>query len=195
MVKHGQSAYNLQNRFTGEIDVLLTDYGVEEALMAGQKIRQSGDIAFTSSLKHVYHKLEIILESLGLKGKVPIVFDRALNERHYGKLQGLNKAETAAKYSAEKVHEWRRSFRSRPPGGESLSDIYERVISFYETHILELRLSKNVVVVANGNSLRALMMHLESIDERSISNIEIPTGLPRLYTFQDNMELQSVGYL
>jgi 2,3-bisphosphoglycerate-dependent phosphoglycerate mutase len=139
------------------------------------------DIAYTSTLIRAQHTLEIILHEMG-NPHIPIVINAALNERGYGKLEGLNKAETAEKYGAEQVHIWRRSFDVPPPGGESLKDTYERVIPYYERFIApDLTAGKNVLIVAHGNSLRALIMYLEHLSPAQILEREIATGQPITY--------------
>jgi 2,3-bisphosphoglycerate-dependent phosphoglycerate mutase len=191
IIRHGQSEFNLQNKFTGEIDVSLTELGKKEAVIAARKLREEHIIfscAFASSLKRAHETLDIILEYLGLNGKISISYDRALNERNYGELQGLDKLETMERFSKEQVHHWRRGYHHRPPGGESLEDTYNRVIPYYRENIAPLlSLGLNVLVVAHGNSLRALMMYLENINEDDIEETEIATGLPRLYRFDESM--------
>ncbi len=196
LVRHGQSAWNLENRFTGDVDVDLTPLGREEARSAGKKLAHI-DFArcFTSVLRRAIETLDIILEESAIK-EIPIVRDKALNERSYGQLQGLNKAETATKYGEEQVAIWRRSYTVRPPGGESLADTAARVIPFYTVNIEPcLKKGENVLIVAHGNSLRALMMHLEHISGEDIASVDLPTGIPRLYTFDEHLSLQSVVYL
>jgi 2,3-bisphosphoglycerate-dependent phosphoglycerate mutase len=196
IVRHGQSAWNLENRFTGDVDVDLTVLGVEEAHTAGKKLSNIPfSRCFTSVLKRAIETLEIIL-SEAHQFHVPVIRDKALNERNYGKLQGLNKAETAKKYGDEQVAIWRRSFDVRPPGGESLEDTAGRVIPYY-VRAIEPCLTKgeNILIVAHGNSLRALMMHLEAISEEKISTVDLPTGVPRLYTFDTHLKLEKAVYL
>lgn len=195
IVRHGQSEYNLQNRFTGFTDVDLTDQGREEAAMCGRKLKDMHFAAcFTSVLKRAIETLEIILDIINQK-QLPIYKDAALNERNYGDLQGLNKAETAEKYGANKVHEWRRSFDIAPPGGESLKQTQERVLPYYYEHIEPLlQQGKNVLIVAHGNSLRALMMHLENISPDAISHVELLTGVPRVYDFDESGKISYVEH-
>lgn len=199
IVRHGQSVYNQQNRFTGIVDVELTDLGRTEALAAAQKIKKGNfnfSDGFVSVLQRAKETLSIILKEIGAQNKITIHESPALNERHYGDLQGLNKADMAEKYSAEQVHEWRRSFTTRPPDGESLSDTYNRVIPYYKSSI-EPILSKgsDVLIVAHGNSLRALMMLLENISPDKISSVEIATAAPRVYTFAENLKVLDIRYL
>ncbi len=187
LVRHGQSVWNLENRFTGDVDIDLTDQGREEARITGQKLKDLHfDAAFTSALKRAQETLDIILHEIDQRDLV-IYKSAALNERRYGALQGLDKAETAEKYGEEQVHLWRRSFDIRPPEGESLKDTQERVIPYYEENIEPLlKDGKNILIVAHGNSLRALLMHIEKISTAAITQIDIPTGVPRLYEFDNN---------
>jgi len=196
IVRHGQSAWNLENRFTGEVDVDLTPLGREEAQAAGKKLAHIPfSRCFTSVLNRAIETLGIILEEMH-RQDLPIVYDKALNERNYGQLQGLNKAETAKKYGDEQVAIWRRSYAVRPPGGESLQDTAARVIPYYTKHIEPaLKKGENILIVAHGNSLRALMMHLEGIGEDKIATVDLPTGHPRLYTFDEQLKLLSADYL
>jgi len=196
IVRHGQSAWNLENRFTGEVDVDLTPLGREEARSAGKKLAHIPfSRCFTSVLRRANETLEIILEEAH-QPLLPVTCDKALNERNYGQLQGLNKTETAKKYGDEQVAIWRRSYNVRPPGGESLEDTARRVIPYYVRDIEPcLKKGENILIVAHGNSLRALMMHLEHISEDKISTVDLPTGIPRLYTFDEQLNLQTVVYL
>jgi len=182
LVRHGQSTYNLQSLFTGETDVPLTPQGREEARAAGEKLRDTPfDHGFTSVLQRAIETMSLLLEAAH-QPQLPVTRDRALNERNYGNLQGLNKADIAKKYGEEQVAIWRRSYTVRPPGGESLEDTYKRVIPYYEGHILPLlQKGENILVVAHGNSLRALMMYLEKISEDAIAHVDLPTGAPRFY--------------
>ncbi|HVU96134.1 MAG TPA: 2,3-bisphosphoglycerate-dependent phosphoglycerate mutase [Puia sp.] len=182
LVRHGQSTYNLQNLFTGETDVPLTPQGREEAKAAGEKLKDTPfDHGFTSVLQRAIETMSLLLEAAH-QPDLPVTRDRALNERNYGNLQGLNKADIAKKYGEEQVAIWRRSYTVRPPGGESLEDTYKRVIPYYEGHILPLlQKGENILVVAHGNSLRALMMYLEKISEDDIAHVDLATGVPRFY--------------
>src|SRR5579872_1469780 len=164
LVRHGQSQWNMENRFTGWVDVSITPLGAEEAHRAGRELKGIRfDAAFTSGLKRAQETLKILLEEAGQPG-LPVEKDRALNERHYGDLQGLDKAETAKKYGDEQVHVWRRSYDVRPPNGESLKDTAKRTLPYFKSKILPLAASgKNVLVSAHGNSLRAIVMDLERL--------------------------------
>ena len=196
LLRHGQSTYNAENRFTGFLDVPLTNLGIKEAHLAGQKLKNYHfDFAFTSMLVRAWQTLDIVLDEIN-QNEIPIVKNMALNERHYGALQGLNKTETGKKYGEKQVEIWRRSFEIKPPDGESLQDTFRRTIPFYCAEIEpNLRLNKNVLIVAHGNSLRALTMYLENISTFDIVNINIPTGIPRNYIFDDMMTLVSSTYL
>jgi 2,3-bisphosphoglycerate-dependent phosphoglycerate mutase len=196
LVRHGQSTYNLENRFTGNVDVELTDLGRHEALLAGEKLADfTYDFAYTSMLKRAWETLSIILTKISQLNLLPIK-NEALNERKYGSLQGLNKTETTEKYGLVQVELWRRSYNVRPPDGESLEDTFNRTVPYYKAEIEpKLREGKNVLVVAHGNSLRALLMYLEIISPQDITKINIPTGSPRNYVFDENMKLISVNYL
>jgi 2,3-bisphosphoglycerate-dependent phosphoglycerate mutase len=196
IVRHGQSQWNLENRFTGEVDVDLTPLGREEARLAGIKLKEIiFSHCFTSELKRAQETLAIILKESGHPG-VLISTSKALNERNYGDLQGLDKAKTAEKYGAEQVAIWRRSYDIAPPGGESLKDTVERVVPYYKKEVEPLlKENKNILVVAHGNSLRALMMNLENIDKESIVGVDIPTGIPRIYTFDNELKIIQVAYL
>jgi 2,3-bisphosphoglycerate-dependent phosphoglycerate mutase len=196
IVRHGQSVWNLENRFTGDIDVDLTPLGRDEARSAGRLLHGIPFYeAFTSLLKRAEETLAIILEETG-HPELPVTRDKALNERCYGSLQGMNKSEMAEKYGAEQVAVWRRSYDVQPPDGESLSDTAARVIPYYRSAIEPLlRQQKNILVVAHGNSLRALMMDLEKISPRAIEDVEIATGVPRLYTMAADLRIENVKYL
>lgn len=196
IVRHGQSVWNLENRFTGEVDVDLTPLGREEARAAGRKlVGIPFSKCFTSVLKRAVETLSIILEEIG-RPDLPVIRDRALNERNYGQLQGLNKAEIVKQYGDAQVAIWRRSYDVAPPGGESLKDTVRRVIPYYKKEIEPLlKKGENVLVVAHGNSLRALMMHLENISAEAIAGVNIPTGIPRMYEFDGEMRIVKVAYL
>ena len=196
LIRHGESQWNLENRFTGWVDVPLTLKGEAEARAAGQKLKTfKFDCAFTSALIRAQNTLRIVLEEIGQTG-IPIKEDKALNERMYGELQGLNKAETAKKFGDEQVKIWRRSFDVPPPGGESLKDTAERVLPYYESQIRpELLAKKTVLIVAHGNSLRSLVMHLEDLSREAVLELNIPTGAPLFYNIDDNGAVTAHRYL
>jgi len=196
LIRHGQSTYNLENRFTGNVDVGLTSLGEDEAHLAGRKIiKYNFEAAFTSSLKRAQQTLRIILEEIN-QITTPVIKNAALDERMYGSLQGLNKAETAQKYGEAQVELWRRSFDIRPPDGESLEDTFNRVVPYFKSEIEPLlKKGKNLLIVAHGNSLRALMMYLENIDVKDIPNLNVPTGVPRVYIMDMNLNVLKMTYL
>lgn len=196
MIRHGQSTYNLENRFTGSLDVPLTPLGVQEAHQAGAKLKEfTYSAAYTSMLRRAQETLEIILQEIE-QTEIPIIPNAAFDERMYGSLQGLSKADTIHKYGAVQVELWRRSFAVRPPNGESLEDTFNRTIPYYKS-IIEprLRIDQNILIVAHGNSLRALMMYLENIDPLAIAKVDMPTGAPRNYVLDPNLKIMSVNYL
>lgn len=186
LVRHGQSIWNLQNRFTGWIDVPLTEKGKEEAYKAGELLKDIRfDVAYTSMLTRAQETLRIILETIGLA--IPVIRDQALNERHYGALQGLNKDRAREKWGKEIVHLWRRSYDIPPPEGESLKDTAERTIPFLERAIMgDIKDGRDVLVVAHGNSLRSIVMYLEKLSPEEIIKVEIPTGTPIVYELDEN---------
>ncbi|MGM5631762.1 2,3-bisphosphoglycerate-dependent phosphoglycerate mutase [Apibacter raozihei] len=196
LFRHGQSVWNLENKFTGWVDVDLTDKGREEAKEAGDKLKgMHFDYAYSSELKRAQETLNIALNEAGIKN-VPTIYNKALNERMYGDLQGLNKAETAKKFGDEQVHQWRRSYDIAPPNGESLKDTAERVIPYFEKEIIpKLKEEKNIVIAAHGNSLRALIMYLEKLTPDEIINFEIATGVPREYDLDQNLKIIKVKNL
>jgi 2,3-bisphosphoglycerate-dependent phosphoglycerate mutase len=196
IVRHGQSEWNLQNLFTGETDVELTAKGRREACVAGNKLIGSNfSHAFTSVLSRAIETLRLILEGMG-EPDCPVSRDRALNERNYGQLQGLNKGEVAEQYGKEQVALWRRSYSVRPPGGESLADTAARVLPYFHSSIEPLlRGGEGVLIVAHGNSLRALMMWLEGISEEAIAEVDLPTGVPRRYELDGALRVVKVEYL
>jgi len=183
LIRHGQSLWNLENRFTGWKDIDLTEAGKQEARKAAMKIKhESVNIAFTSNLIRAQHTLQIIKEVCGWND-LPVIKNEALNERSYGALEGKNKAETANQFGEEQVHIWRRSFDVAPPEGESLKDTYDRVIPYFQQSILPYLLEeKEVLIVAHGNSLRAMVMFLESLTPAQILKREIGTGIPLCYS-------------
>ncbi|MBB3034473.1 2,3-diphosphoglycerate-dependent phosphoglycerate mutase [Alteriqipengyuania lutimaris] len=209
LVRHGQSEWNLANRFTGWWDVDLTDKGVDEARAAGRLLKEKGvlpDLAFTSLQTRAIRTLNLALEECG-RVWIPVTKDWHLNERHYGGLTGLNKQETRDKHGDEQVHIWRRSFDTPPPpmeagseydpgadpryegidvpDTESLKLTIERVLPYWEEHILpELAGDRTIIISAHGNSLRALVKHLSNISDDDITGLEIPTGRPIIYPFE-----------
>ncbi|ADY52327.1 phosphoglycerate mutase [Pseudopedobacter saltans DSM 12145] len=193
LLRHGQSLWNLENRFTGWQDIDITKKGEEEALHAGKLLKNEKiDIAFTSTLKRAQHTLEIILKECGIEN-IPVIIDKRLNERSYGDLEGLNKSDTALKYGSDQVMIWRRSYDVAPPGGESLKNTAQRVLPyFHKTIAPKLMEGKTVLIVAHGNSLRALMMFLENLSPEEIANTEIPTGIPRKYVMNRNLQVLDI---
>ena len=185
LIRHGQSLWNLENRFTGWVDVPLTERGQEEARAAAAQIQDLRfQVAYTSVLKRAEDTLAIVLKSLGQTP--PIIRDQALNERHYGDLQGLDKAATAARYGEEQVHIWRRSYDVAPPNGESLADTAKRTLPFFERVILgDVKQGKNVLVVAHGNSNRSIVMQLDRLSPSEVVRLELATGVPVVYTLRD----------
>ncbi|MGV6873692.1 2,3-bisphosphoglycerate-dependent phosphoglycerate mutase [Pseudochelatococcus sp. B33] len=184
LVRHGQSEWNLKNLFTGWKDPDLTDIGVGEARAAGQRLKAEGiafDRAFTSVLTRAERTVALIQEETG-QTDLPVVRDPALNERDYGDLSGLNKDDARARWGAEQVHLWRRSYDVPPPGGESLKDTVARVLPYYVQNILPAVLrGENVLVSAHGNSLRALLLVLDHLTPETIPGVELATGEPIVY--------------
>ena len=220
LIRHGQSAWNLENRFTGWWDVDVTELGAAEAIAAGELMKAKGldfDQCFTSVQKRAIKTLNLALEAMG-RLWLPVTKDWHLNERHYGGLTGLDKAETAAKHGDEQVKIWRRSFDTPPPpldagspydlagdpryagievpATESLKDTIARVLPYYERAIApELRAGKTVLISAHGNSLRALVKHLSGISDADITGLEIPTGQPIVYELHDDLTARERYYL
>lgn len=215
LVRHGQSQWNLENRFTGWVDVPLSKKGIEEAISAGKKLK---DYEFdTMYVSHMFRAIQtlhyIIIESSSkktpiikhidkriskwelnytgdLKREIPVYQSVELAERYYGDLQGLNKQKTREKYGDKQVKLWRRSFDINPPNGESLKNTSERTIPYYKKYILkDLKEGKDVLVSAHGNSLRSIVMYVENVSKEEIPNLEIPTGVPIVYTFDKKMIL------
>ena len=196
LLRHGESQWNLENRFTGWVDVPLSPRGIQEAKDAGEKLRSfTFDRAFTSVLARANETLRLALEAIGQTG-IPVEKDKALNERMYGELQGLNKDETAKKYGDAQVKIWRRSYDVRPPGGESLKDTAERVLPYYEgtikPHLLK---GDSILIAAHGNSLRALIMELEQLSREQVLELNIPTGAPLLYELDNTGKAIDHRYL
>lgn len=192
LVRHGQSQWNLENRFTGWVDVPLSDLGIQEARKAGTLLKgMKFDQAFTSKLQRAQNTLKFILEEIGQKD-LPITQDQSLNERHYGALQGLNKKETADKYGDQQVHIWRRSFDVPPPKektdlnpegiSESLKDTAARTLPYFNSRILPLvKAGKNILVAAHGNSLRSIIMDLDHMTKEQVLELNLPTAVPVVY--------------
>ncbi len=211
LLRHGKSMWNKLNLFTGWVDVPLALEGINEALEAGEKLKDlCFDVVYTSVLiraietamialsKNECPKIPIIKHDTGKMkewanmpdtiNQLPVYEVEALNERYYGQLQGLNKQETADKYGADVVHKWRRSYDINPPEGESLKDNYERTIPFFkDTVISDLKTGKNVLIVAHGNSLRAVVKFIENISDNDIPKFEIPTGKPLVYEYENGL--------
>jgi 2,3-bisphosphoglycerate-dependent phosphoglycerate mutase len=223
LLRHGESTWNLENRFTGWTDVDLTPKGIEEAHEAGRLLREGGftfDVAHTSLLKRAIRTLWITLDDMDLMW-IPVHRSWRLNERHYGALQGLNKAETAAQYGEEQVKIWRRSYATPPPPltqddprhpgrdrryddlrpeelplAESLADTVARFLPYWHESIVpELRAGKRVLIAAHGNSLRALVKHLDGVSDDEIVGLNIPTGIPLVYELDDDLRLLRHDYL
>lgn len=213
LIRHGESEWNKLNLFTGWTDVELSEKGVEEAINGGKLLAEAGfkfDICYTSYLKRAIHTAEYVLDGVDCN-YIPLIKDWHLNERHYGALQGLNKAETAAKYGEEQVHQWRRSFDIAPPAleeddkrnpanqdayknvdkkelplTESLKITIDRVVPFYNSTIVPLiKSGKKVLIAAHGNSLRALVKYLDNISDDAIAGVNIPTGVPLVYELDE----------
>ena len=222
LLRHGESVWNKENRFTGWTDVDLSEKGVKEAENAGKLLKDKVyifDVSFTSILKRANRTLEIVLKEMNLN--IPVYYSYRLNERHYGALQGLNKDEMRKKFGDEQVHIWRRSYDVRPPElskdderypgndpkykdltpeelplTECLKDTLERVLPYYNNEIKKhLENKENVLVVAHGNSLRSIIKYLENISDEDIMNVEIPTGIPYVYELDDNLTIKEKYFL
>jgi 2,3-bisphosphoglycerate-dependent phosphoglycerate mutase len=216
LIRHGESLWNLENRFTGWVDVDLTPLGSQQAIAAGKKLKEKGytfDIAYTSVLRRAIKTLWHVQEEMDLMW-IPTVHSWRLNERHYGALAGLNKAETAEKYGAEQVHIWRRSYDTRPPLldindprssyldprysklkpeeiplGECLKDNVERVLPLWNESIAAaLKADKKVLIAAHGNSIRSLVKYIGQISDSEIMEVNIPNGQPLVYELDDNLK-------
>ena len=220
MVRHGQSQWNLENRFTGWVDVALSERGIEEAIQSGETLKDvEFNVIYVSHMLRALQTLHYILLKSNSE-RIPIIYHEAkrinerehytgdkdkeipiyqtidLAERYYGDLQGLNKDKTKEKYGEKQVHIWRRSYDVNPPGGESLKNTAERTIPYFKEHILnDLREEKTILVVAHGNSLRSIVMYIEDVSPERIPHIEIPTGVPIVYTFTKSMKLLEKKYL
>ena len=187
LIRHGQSVWNAENRFTGWTDVDLSDKGVKEAEEAGNELRnQVIDVIHTSDLIRAKRTAEIVIRANVSSKDTVTKSDWRLNERNYGTLQGLNKAETAEKHGAEQVQIWRRSFDVAPPEGESLEMTAKRTIPYFEEEVIpDLESGVSVLVSAHGNSLRSIVMHIEGISPKDIVSFEIQTGVPRYYDYSN----------
>lgn len=223
LLRHGESEWNRSNRFTGWTDVDLSEKGIQEARQAGQRLKKAGyslDFAFTSLLKRAIKTLHFVLEEMDQLW-IPVEKSWRLNERHYGALQGLNKAETAQKFGEEQVRIWRRSYDIRPPAletsdprypgfdpryrgltpaelplTESLKDTVDRFLPLWESRIApEIADGKTVIIAAHGNSLRALCQHLDGLTPEQVLNLEIPTGVPLIYELDSDLKPLSHYYL
>ena len=223
LLRHGQSTWNLENRFTGWTDVSLTEKGKKEAKEAGRLLKSEKftfDIVHTSLLKRANRTMQICLKELGQE-QIPIHYSWRLNERHYGALQGLNKAETAKKYGDEQVHIWRRSYSTPPPElsydderhprfdnrysdldpeklpvAECLQDTVDRFLPYWDNAIRpDIKKGKRVLIVAHGNSLRALVKYLDKISDKDILGLNIPTGAPLVYELDSNLDPNKSYYL
>lgn len=219
LTRHGESQWNLENRFTGWVDVDITEKGRQEAIKGGQTLKELGltfDVAYTSYQKRAIKTLNLFLEELDLLW-IPVYKSWRLNERHYGALQGLNKAETAEKYGDEQVHIWRRSFDVAPPQVDKNSDMYpgnidrykdipegeiptgeslkltiDRVLPYWESDISkQIKAGKNVLISAHGNSLRALIKYLLNISDEKILDLNLPTGTPLVFEIDENLNIIS----
>lgn len=222
LLRHGESEWNKENRFTGWTDVDLSENGVKEAEDAGKLLKEKGytfDVSFTSVLKRANRTLEIVLKEMNID--IPVHYSYRLNERHYGALQGLNKDEMKKKFGEKQVHIWRRSYDVRPPKltkdderypgndpkykdltpeelplTECLKDTLERVLPYYNNEIKKhLENKENVLVVAHGNSLRSIIKYLENISDEDIMSVEIPTGVPYVYELDDNLNIKEKYFL
>jgi len=195
LIRHGQSLWNLENRFTGWVDVPLTDVGREEARRAGEKLKgMEFSVAYTSALTRAQETLRLVTEGMGVT--LPTIRDQALNERHYGDLCGLNKDEMRKQYGEEQVHIWRRSYDVRPPGGESLEDTRARALPFFQRCIMgDIRQGKNVLVVAHGNSNRSIVMELDNLTPDEVLALELATGVPLVYDLNEDGSVASKSIL
>lgn len=187
IVRHGQSQWNAENRFTGTTDTPLTDLGRHEAHEAGALLKADQPpnfaVGFTSVLQRAIETMKLILDEIG-QSDLPVERSEALNERMYGDLQGMNKAEVEKQFGADQLFRWRRGYADTPPNGESLADTRNRVVPYFTSAILpHLQAGEAVLVVAHGNSLRALLMELEHISPEDIEHVELATGVPRQYNY------------
>ncbi|MDD5750193.1 MAG: 2,3-bisphosphoglycerate-dependent phosphoglycerate mutase [Candidatus Pacebacteria bacterium] len=198
LLRHGESVWNRDNMFAGWVDVELSDRGVRQAKEAAVILKKEGflfDTAFASILKRAVHTLEIVLKEMNLSDVV-IIEDERLNERHYGSLQGVNKKEAVRKFGEEQVRKWRRGYEDRPPEGESLADVVERVeLCWQEKIIPAIREGKSILISAHGNSLRALVKILDRLSGSEVEKLNIPTGIPLVYELNEALEPVKHYYL
>jgi len=206
LLRHGESQWNLENRFTGWVDIPLSPKGEEEARKAGEKLKSFKFVkAYTSVLKRAIDTLNIVLKVIGQE-KIPIEYDKALNERHYGALQGRNKAEVGEIYGAEQLKIWRRSYDVPPPKdvtelnpdgvSESLKDTAARTLPYFDSKILPDVLAGNdILVAAHGNSLRSIVMKLDNLSRQEVLELNIPTGAPLLYVYDKDGTIKEHRYL
>ncbi|MGM5480549.1 MAG: 2,3-bisphosphoglycerate-dependent phosphoglycerate mutase [Nanobdellota archaeon] len=220
LIRHGESRWNVDNKFTGWVDVPLTEVGIHEAQIAGERMNSlSYDVAFTSKLVRAHETLLIVLahqQKTGIfqhtsdkrkswskhnhhvieENEIPIYSNEALNERYYGALQGKNKQDMKNHYGEKQVFIWRRSYAIRPPEGESLEDVYNRSVPYFKKQILPLlKKGKNILVSAHGNSLRAIIKYLDDISEQEIPHLELKTGKPIHYEMNDEGTLEKVDHV
>lgn len=223
LIRHGESLWNKENRFSGWVDVDLSEKGEQEAIAAGKSLKEAGfvfDLAYTSMLKRAYRTLDLVLERMNLS-HIEIRKTWRLNERHYGALQGLNKSETAAKYGEEQVQIWRRGYdvdippltkdspmypgndplykdlqESEIPLSENLKQVVSRVLPYWESDIVpSIKSGRQIIIAASGNSLRALIKYLEGVSDSDIVGVEMPTGIPLVYELDDNLKVVSKRFL
>ena len=206
LLRHGESQWNLENRFTGWVDIPLSPKGEKEAHEAGEKLKSyKFDKAYTSVLKRAIDTLNIVLKILGQE-KIPIEYDKALNERHYGALQGKNKAEIGKQYGEQQLKIWRRSYDVPPPKektdlnpdgtSESLKDTAARTLPYFKSKILpDVLAGKDIIVAAHGNSLRSIVMDLDNLSREEVLELNIPTGVPLLYVYDDKGKVLEHRYL
>ncbi len=206
LLRHGESQWNLENRFTGWVDIPLSPKGIEEAALAGEKLKgYKFDNGYTSVLKRAIHTMDIVLKIIQ-QTELPLERNKALNERHYGALQGLNKDDIGKQYGLEQLKIWRRSYDVPPPKdvtelnpegvSESLKDTAARTLPYFESKILpDIHAGKNVLVAAHGNSLRSIVMKLDDLSKEQVLELNIPTGVPLLYAYDANGNIQERRYL
>jgi len=197
LLRHGQSQWNLENRFTGSVDVSLSAIGLEEAVRAGETLKPIPiDLIFTSTMKRAIETADLVTRARSGCEAIPVKRDKALNERSYGDLQGMDKAEAAKLFGADQVKLWRRSYDVRPPNGESLSDTANRTIPYMVREIIPaVKSGKNVLVVAHGNSLRSIFMSLDGLSPEQVLELNIPTGVPKVYEIDSDGTISSSYYL